>query len=85
MLQMPQIDVIDTILSLMWFPLMVIIPFVLGFSIIKVIKGTFVDDSYKSSSKFIGSSSSNKSSKVNLSKNNYSNSSSRNSSSSSSS
>nr|EEK64389.1 RNA-binding protein of the Puf family, translational repressor [Bacillus wiedmannii] len=59
------------------------IPFVLVFFIVKMIKGIFVDDGYKSSSKFIGSSSSNKPSIVNLSKNSYSNSSSRSSSSSS--
>ena len=83
MLNFPQNDVIDALLRLFRFSLMFTIPVVLIPLIIKVIKGVFVDDGYKSSSKSSGSSGFNKSSKVNLSKSSYSNSNSRSLSSSS--
>ncbi|HDR4441298.1 RNA-binding protein [Bacillus thuringiensis] len=86
MLNFPQNDVIDALLSLMWFPLMLVIPFIGSFFMLKMIKRLIISDSYMSSSSFSSSVGKDTySPRVNLNKSNYSSSSSKKSSSSNSS
>lgn len=86
MLNFPQNDVIDALLSLMWFPLMLVIPFISSFFMLKMIKRLIICDSYMSSSSFSSSVGKDTySPRVNLNKSSHSSSSSKKSSSSNSS
>lgn len=86
MLNFPQNDVIDALLSLMWFPLMLVIPFITSFFMLKMIKRLIIGDSYMSSSSFSSSVGKDTySPRVNLNKSSHSSSSSKKSSSSNSS
>lgn len=83
MLNFPQNDVIDAFLSLMWFPLMLIIPIIGSYFILNMVRRMFVGNSYSGFSSSVGKDT--YSSTVNLNKSNYSRSSGKKSSSSNSS